>query len=139
MEIYSRKFDLIQDCIKKLTAIKEDNPTFDKYRNAWKEKDSAERNIQKTVEALIDIGKILVAEKKLREPSNNREVFIILEENKIFPSEYISLIDKMIGMRNVIVHSYDRIDDAIIYKVLEKNLSDIIKIAANLKKACFLK
>jgi uncharacterized protein YutE (UPF0331/DUF86 family) len=139
MEIYSRKFDLIKDCIKKLTAIKKDNPTFDKYRNAWKEKDSAERNIQKTVEALIDIGKILVAEKKLREPSNNREVFIILEENKIFPSEYISLIDKMIGMRNVIVHSYDRIDDAIIYKVLEKNLSDIIKIAANLKKACFLK
>jgi uncharacterized protein YutE (UPF0331/DUF86 family) len=139
MEIYSRKFDLIKDCIKKLTSIKKDNPTFDKYRNAWKEKDSAERNIQKTVEALIDIGKILVAEKKLREPSNNREVFIILEENKIFPSEYISLIDKMIGMRNVIVHSYDRIDDAIIYKVLEKNLSDIIKIAANLKKACFLK
>jgi uncharacterized protein YutE (UPF0331/DUF86 family) len=82
MEIYSRKFDLIKDCIKKLTSIKKDNPTLDKYRNAWKEKDSAERNIQKTVEALIDIGKILVAEKKLREPSNNREVFIILEENK---------------------------------------------------------
>ena len=139
MEIYSRKFDLIKDCIKKLKSIKKDNPTLDKYRNAWKEKDSAERNIQKTVEALIDIGKILVAEKKLREPSNNREVFIILEENKIFPSEYISLIDKMIGMRNVIVHSYDRIDDAIIYNVLKKNLSDIIKIAANLKKACFLK
>ena len=139
MEIYSRKFDLIKDCIKKLTSIKKDNPTLDKYRNAWKEKDSAERNIQKTVEALIDIGKILVVEKKLREPSNNREVFIILEENKIFPSEYISLIDKMIGMRNVIVHSYDRIDDAIIYNVLKKNLSDIIKIAANLKKACFLK
>lgn len=139
MEIYSRKFDLIKDCIKKLTSIKKDNPTLDKYRNAWKEKDSAERNIQKTVEALIDIGKILVVEKKLREPSNNREVFIILEENKIFPSEYISLIDKMIGMRNVIVHSYDRIDDAIIYNVFKKNLSDIIKIAANLKKACFLK
>ncbi|MCK5140481.1 MAG: DUF86 domain-containing protein, partial [Thermodesulfovibrionia bacterium] len=77
MERYSRKFDLIKDCIKKLTSIKKDNPTLDKYRNAWKEKDSAERNIQKTVEALIDIGKILVAEKKLREPSNNREVFII--------------------------------------------------------------
>jgi uncharacterized protein YutE (UPF0331/DUF86 family) len=45
----------------------------------------------------------------------------------------------MIGMRNVIVHSYDRIDDAIIYNVFKKNLSDIIKIAANLKKACFLK
>ncbi len=37
-------------------------------------------------------------------------------------SEFISLIDKMIGMRNVIAYSYDRIDDAIVYNVLKKKL-----------------
>jgi uncharacterized protein YutE (UPF0331/DUF86 family) len=137
MEIYSRKFDLIEDCINKLSLIKKENPSVDKYRAAWKDKDSSERNIQKVVEAIIDIGKIIISERKLREPSNNREVFIILEENNIFPSEYISLIDKMIGMRNIIVHSYDRIDDSIVYNVLENDLSDIEKLTAALKKACF--
>jgi len=139
MEIYSRKFDLIEDCIKKLSAISKDNPTLQKYRNSWKDKDSAERNIQKIVEAIIDIGKMLIAERKLHEPSNNREVFIILEENDIFPSEFISLIDKMIGMRNIIVHSYDRIDDAIVYNVLKKNLKDMKKLTTSLRTVCFSK
>jgi len=53
--------------------------------------------------------------RKLREPGNNREVFLILEEKGLFPSRHMSLIDKMVGMRNIIVHGYDRIDDAIVY------------------------
>jgi len=49
------------------------------------------------------------------------------------------LIDKMIGMRNVLVHSYNRIDDSIIYGVLKKNLSDIKKLSLILKKTCLRK
>ncbi len=136
MEIYTRKFEVIEESLKKLSDIKRDNPTLDQYRTSWKDKDSAERNIQKIVEAMIDVGKILIAEKKLKEPSSNREVFQILEEKGFFPSEFIPLVDKMIGMRNIIVHSYNRIDDSIIYGVLKKNLSDIRKLNSILKKAC---
>lgn len=136
MEIYTRKFEVIEDCLKKLSNIKRENPNLDQYRNSWKDKDSAERNIQKIVEAIIDLGKILIAEKKLKEPSSNREVFQILEEKGIFPSEFIPLVDKMIGMRNVIVHSYNRMNDSIVYGVLKKNLSDIRKLNSILKKVC---
>lgn len=136
MEIYTRKFELIEDSLKKLSKIKKENPTLSKYRTSWKDKDSAERNIQKIVEAIIDLGKIFIAEKKLKEPSSNREVFQILLENEIFPLEFISLTDKMIGMRNIIVHSYNRIDDSIVYGVLKKNLSDIRKLSSILKKVC---
>jgi len=136
MEIYTRKFELIEDSLKKLSEIKRENPTLSKYQASWKDKDSAERNIQKIVEAIIDLGKILIAEKRLKEPASNREVFQILEENEIFPSEYIFLTDKMIGMRNIIVHSYNKIDDSIVYGVLKKNLPDIRKLSSILKKVC---
>jgi len=139
MEIYTRKFELIEDSLKKLSDIKRENRTLDQYRNSWKDKDSAERNIQKIVEAIIDLGKILIAGKKFKEPSSNREVFQILEEKGIFPSEFLPLVDKMIGMRNIIVHSYNRIDDSIVYGVLKKNLTDIRKLNSILKKACLPK
>jgi len=139
MDIYSRKFELIGESLKKLSDLRNENPTLDRYRNSWKDKDSAERNLQKIVEAMIDIGKMLLAQKKLKEPSNNREVFLILQENQNFPSKWIPLVDKMIGMRNIIVHSYDRINDEIVYGVLKKNLRDIEKLAAILKKACLVK
>jgi uncharacterized protein YutE (UPF0331/DUF86 family) len=139
MDIYTRKFDLIEESIKKLSELRRENPTLDKYRRSWKDKDSAERNLQKVIEAIIDLGKMLIADKKLREPSNNREVFQILEEEGLFPSELMPLIDKVIGTRNVLVHSYNRIDDSIIYGVLKKNLSDIKKLSLILKKTCLRK
>jgi len=134
MELYSRKFELIDECTERLFSIKKDNPSLKKYRNSWKDKDAAERNLQKVIEAIIDVGKMAISEKKMREPGNNREVFLILEENKLFPSEFIPLIDRMIGMRNIIVHSYDRIDDEIVYGVLKKNLNDIKRLSRQLKK-----
>ena len=51
----------------------------------------------------------------------------------------MSLIDKMIGMRNIIVHSYDRIDDAIVYGVLKKSLDDIKRLSSHLKKSVLSK
>jgi len=139
MDIYTRKFDLIDESIKKLSELRRENSTLDHYRKSWKDKDSAERNLQKVIEAIIDLGKMLIADKKLKEPSNNREVFQILEEEGLFPSELMSLIDKMIGMRNVLVHSYNKVDDLIVYSVIKKNLFDIKKLSFVLKKTCLRK
>jgi uncharacterized protein YutE (UPF0331/DUF86 family) len=137
MDIYTRKFELLEDSLRKLSEIRKATPTLGKYKTSWKDRDAVERNLHKIVEAIIDIGKMLIAEKKLREPGSNREVFQILEENGIFPPELMPLSDKMIGMRNVIVHgSYDRIDDSIVFGVLKKNLGDIKKLSAILKKVC---
>jgi uncharacterized protein YutE (UPF0331/DUF86 family) len=136
MEVYYRKFELIDDSLRKLEEIKKENPSLERYRNSWKDKDSAERNLQKTIEAIIDLGKMLVADKGLREPGNNREVFLILEENNLFPAEFISLIDKMIGMRNILVPSYDRVDEAVVYGILQKNLCDVRKLCDHFKKLC---
>lgn len=139
MDIYARKFELFEDSLRKLSEIRKVNPTLGKYRTSWKDRDAVERNLHKIIEAFIDIGKMLIAEKKLREPGSNREVFQILEENGIFPLELMPLSDKMIGMRNVIVHGYDRVDDSIVFEVLKKNLGDIKKLSAILKKVCIAK
>lgn len=139
MDIYTRKFELLEDSLRKLSEIRKANPTLGKYRTSWKDRDAVERNLHKIIEAIIDIGKMLIAEKKLREPGSNREVFQILEENGIFPLELMPLSDKMIGMRNVIVHGYDRVDDSIVFGVLKKNLGDIKKLSAILKKVCIAK
>jgi len=128
MDLYTRKFEVISDSLRKLSEIKRENKTFTEYQGSWKNKDIVERNIQKMVEAIIDMGKMLIADRKLHEPGNNKEVFKILSEAGLFPLEYISLIDKIIGMRNIIVHSYDKIEDTIMYGVLKNNLKDIKKI-----------
>lgn len=136
MEVYHRKFELIEECVERLSEIRKESKTLAIYKKSWKDKDSAERNLQKAIEAIIDAGKMFIAEKRFREPGNNREVFLILEERGLFRSEFVPLIKKMIGIRNIIVHSYDKIDDEVIYNVLKKDLKDIKKLSLELKKIC---
>jgi len=136
-QTYSRKFDTIEECLKKLDTLKDSNTTFEVYLKAWKDRDSVERNLQKVIEALIDIGKMVIAEKGLRAPGNSRETFEILMEHDMLPSELMPLIDKMVGMRNILVHSYDKVDDAVVYAVLTKHLTDISNLTQHLKMAAF--
>lgn len=134
MELYPRKFEIIDECLERLSEIKKASSSLKSYRASWKNRDAAERNLHKIFEAVIDVGKMAVSDRKLREPANNREVFLVLEEKGLLPSEFAPLIDKMIGMRNIIVHGYDRVDDAVVYGVIRENLGEIKKLSAALKK-----
>lgn len=125
---YFSKIETIESSLRKLSEIIKKASTYDEYVKSWIIKDAAERNLHRAIEALIDIGKMLVSDKKLKIPESNREVFLVLAENNLFPTEYLELIYKMIGVRNIIVHSYDKVDDSLVYVILKKNLKDIRKI-----------
>lgn len=131
---YFSKIETIENSLKKLTEINKKAPNYEEYVKSWMVKDAAERNLHRAIEALIDIGKMLVSNKKLKIPESNREVFLLLTENNLFPADYLELIYKMIGVRNIIVHSYDKVDDVVIYEILKKNLKDIRKILHLLKE-----
>ncbi len=134
MMTYLRKLELTDEYIKRIRKISEEHKTFQSYKKSWRDRNAVERNLQTTIEAFIDIGKMIISDKKLRTPENNREIFSILNENKLFPSKYIDLIDKMIGLRNIIVHGYDKIDDALVYVVIKKKIGEIEKIKKYFKK-----
>jgi len=131
---YFSKIETVQNSLKKLYEIRKKVPDYEKYIKSWIYKDAAERNLHRAIEAIIDIGKMFISDKKLKIPESNREVFILLAENDLFPAEYLDLIFKMIGVRNIIVHSYDKIDDSVLYGILKKNLNDFKKILQILKE-----
>jgi uncharacterized protein YutE (UPF0331/DUF86 family) len=131
---YFSKIETVENSLKKLYEIRKKVPDYEKYIKSWIYKDAAERNLHRAIEAIIDIGKMFISDKKLKIPESNREVFILLAENDLFPAEYLDLIFKMIGVRNIIVHSYDKIDDSVLYGILKKNLNDFKKILQILKE-----
>lgn len=84
--------------------------------------DIAERNIQVAIEACLDIGKIIIANQGLAEPEDNKGIFSVLAEAGIITKESLSFLTPMAGTRNILVHGYDRIDDALIYGIIKKHL-----------------
>lgn len=97
-------------------------------------KGAMERYLYLAVQSAIDLAEIAVAYKGLRKPSAMSESFEILGEEKIIPPSLRDKMVKMAGFRNIMAHEYDKIDESIVYGVLQKRLGDIKKFLKIIEK-----
>jgi uncharacterized protein YutE (UPF0331/DUF86 family) len=86
---------------------------------------ATERTLQISIEACLDIGKHIIAEDRYRFPVDNKDVFSVLMEQGIISSALLPSLMDMARFRNLVVHDYGRIDDAIVYNILKRKLDDL--------------
>ncbi|NWF75665.1 MAG: DUF86 domain-containing protein [Nitrospirae bacterium] len=122
MEEIKAKISVIQERVRRLSKFKK--ISFETYLKDITVKDAIERNIEVAIQACIDIAKIIIKKEGLREPEDNKGVFVVLSENNIISESSLRFLIPMAGTRNILVHGYEKIDDAIIFGVLKKHLSD---------------
>jgi uncharacterized protein YutE (UPF0331/DUF86 family) len=60
----------------------------------------------------------------LRDPKDNKDIFVVLAEKGIISPQSLEFLAPMAGTRNVLVHGYDKVEDTIIYVVLKRHLGD---------------
>lgn len=94
--------------------------------------------MRKAIQIILDLADDMVAKNRLGPCSSYYETFEVLVDNNMLSKENLPLYKKMIGMRNKIVHDYERISKEVLYMVLQENLGDfdiaIEDIKRNLKK-----
>ena len=127
-----RKISLLQEKVKRLEKLAQSLDSFEAYQSSPDAKDIAERNLQVAIEACLDIGKIVISNRHLKEPGDNKTVFVILAEEKKISQESLRFLVPMAGTRNILVHGYDSVDDALIYGILKKHLNDFAKFLSDL-------
>lgn len=69
-----------------------------------------ERLFQLIADTAIDINTHIIAELNLHVPDDYQSTFMTLGEHKIFPMEFALTIAPSVGLRNMIVHRYGRVD-----------------------------
>jgi uncharacterized protein YutE (UPF0331/DUF86 family) len=107
-----------------LTKLQEIIPHgFKEYEKDWKRQMIAERGLQILIEIIIDVANRLIAIKNWGPTTSSADSIRLLALKKVISSEEPYL--KMIRFRNFIVHDYEKVDNAIVYSILTKNLGDI--------------
>jgi len=122
LEEIKSKIAVVQERVRRLSIFT--GLSFESYLKDLTTRDAVERNIEVAIQACIDIARIIIKLEGLREPEDNKGVFVVLAENDIISEDSLKFLIPMAGTRNVLVHGYDKIDDAIIFGVLKKHLSD---------------
>lgn len=98
--------------------------SFRQYVEDVRLKKAVERSLQVAVEACLDIGRRLIALEGFRYPEDNKDVFQVLYEAGVVPGNLLPALVDMVRFRNLIVHDYARVDDAKVYGILKKRLTD---------------
>lgn len=91
------------------------NLTMETYLNNTMLKRAVERVMQLIVECATDIN-IMVLKKIGKGPSKDYyNSFIDLAENNVIDMDFALKIAPSTGLRNILVHEYQKIDDKIVY------------------------
>jgi len=132
LEEINAKIAVVQERVRRLSAFSE--ISIEAYLKDFITKDAVERNIEVAIQACIDIAKVIIKKEGLREPEDNKGVFVVLAENGIISEESLKFLIPMAGTRNVLVHGYDKIDDTIIFGALKKHLSDFYRFLKEIEE-----
>ena len=82
-------------------------------------------NLERAIQASIDIANLLIAQNGWELPRSYRHAFQILERNHVLTSELTKQMSAMAGFRNIAVHDYAKLDINIMKSILSNNLIDI--------------
>ena len=84
-------------------------------------------NLQRVVQATIDLAGHMVKKEKLGIPQESRDVFLLLKDAQIISEELSVQLQNMVGFRNVAVHDYQRLNLDIVKDIVRHRLDDIIR------------
>lgn len=82
-------------------------------------------NIQMAVQNCIDIAAHIISDEGLGVPGSTNEMFYLLEENGYLNNEVTEKMVKAVGLRNLVVHEYGKVDLDRIFEVAQKDISDL--------------
>ncbi|MDO8445061.1 MAG: DUF86 domain-containing protein [Deltaproteobacteria bacterium] len=121
--VIERLFSLIKGYLNDLKPVQ--GVSFSEYSKDIRLQRFVERTLHIAIEACLDIGNHIISDEGFREPEDNRDVFKVLGENGIITESLQRRLQDMASFRNLIVHSYAKIDNEVVFGILKKRLGDI--------------
>ena len=119
------KIKEIEQYLEELESIMPED--FKEYLEDYKSKAACERYFEKIIEAVVDLSFLIIKEKGLKIPEDDKKSFEILNEENIIPKKLTNKLKDAKGMRNIIAHDYGSVDNEIVFESITSELIKDVK------------
>jgi uncharacterized protein YutE (UPF0331/DUF86 family) len=82
--------------------------------------DAVKYNLVAAVEGCIDVAQHIVASERFGVPSTNADAVRALGRHGALDPDLANRLGRAVGFRNVLVHQYVDVDDALVYDALDR-------------------
>ena len=125
------KIKEIEEYLSDLLDIIPDN--FKEYREI-KTKAACERYFEKIIEAIVDLAFLIIKDKNLKIPEEDKEAFDMLSKEKIIDVNLAERLKDAKGMRNILAHEYGIVDDKVVFhSITEEIVKDVEEFIKDVK------
>ncbi len=118
--IYS-KINIVKNCLMAIEKAQAKEQDIDFRQNIF------EINLQRAIQACIDMANVIIAKDGLGLPNSYKQSFEILAKHNVISSDLNSIMSKMVGFRNISIHDYEVIKPQIVDKIVQDHLIDFEK------------
>ena len=118
-----RRLEILRGNLERLAEIPQES--FEAFSADFRNLDSALHRLQTSIQALLDLGAILVSRLGLPAPRTSIDILASLEESGYLPAGSSVRFRPILGFRNRVVHLYDRIDERIVFRILTEEREDL--------------
>jgi len=132
-DVVMAKAAIIQRCLKRIQETTHLDP---ESLNDIDKQDIFVLNLQRAVQAVIDLATHIVASEGLGLPDTIKDNFHLLYEGKIIRKQLSKKMEAMVGFRNIAVHNYQSLNEGILKSILGKDLADLEEFYTTVLK-CF--
>ncbi len=123
-DIVLNKSAVIERCLRRIQEEYRACPQLDNFTHL----DALTLNIERACQASIDLAMHVVAREKLGIPQSNAQAFSLLVAAGIIDEQLGTSLRGMAGFRNISVHSYQDLDQEIIFFVVREGYKDLVAL-----------
>jgi len=115
----------LQEMTESIDMVKEHLPdSVDSFRQLGIVKDGIYKRAEYAIENIFDICAILNADLQLGVPGTDENILDNLVQHGVLAPTMRQNLKAMKGFRNIVVHRYGAIDDALAFSILEEHIGD---------------
>ena len=121
-EVKERKISRLQRNLSYLKTIA--SISLDEFLGNFEKQLACRYTVQECVQICIGIAFHLCIVNKLGEPTNYKDSFKLLSQNQILSEQLSIKMQNWVGLRNLVSHIYEDVDDSRIYSFIVEDLHD---------------
>jgi len=125
--VVEQKLEALRRCLQRIERKRP--ATVEALRADEDAQDILTFNLTRAVQLCVDIGMHIIADKESAAPETMGETFDVLAQSGVLDRDLAAQMKKVVGFRNIAVHSYGTIDWSIVHSVAGIHLGDFTEFA----------
>jgi uncharacterized protein YutE (UPF0331/DUF86 family) len=121
-DVVLRKLETLRRCVERIESKRP--PDTRALEQDYDLQDIISVNLERAIQASVDIASVLLAERGPGTPATMGESFPLLADSGIITTDLAERLRKAVGFRNISVHEYEKIDWSIVFSIVTDRLED---------------